>query len=173
MSAYREFDEAQQTLNIMFRKGHRITPDKLEALRRRLDNNINQMIIYNRRQINIINDAVIPTQTTTQPLTPEPTPSPRPIPAQAPYNPGEKSKVISKNMLEESCPQECAICQDTPKYKDAVCTECNHYYCKSCWTSWMNVERSNKKCPTCRKDKPTFTSFRARARRTQFAVEIN
>jgi hypothetical protein len=74
-----------------------------------------------------------------------------------------RSKVIARRKLEESCPTECSICQETPKYKDAVCTECNHYYCKGCWDSWVNAEGSNKKCPTCRKDMPGITSFKGRA----------
>lgn len=75
----------------------------------------------------------------------------------------ERSKVIARRKLEEPCPTECSVCQEVPKYKDAVCTECNHYYCKGCWENWMNAEGSNKKCPTCRKDMPRITSFRGRA----------
>ena len=78
-------------------------------------------------------------------------------------NPIERSKVIARRKLEEPCPMECSICQETPKYKDAICTECNHYYCKGCWESWMNAEGSNKKCPTCRKDMPRITVFKGRA----------
>jgi hypothetical protein len=74
-----------------------------------------------------------------------------------------RTKVIARRKLEEPCPAECSICQETPKYKDAVCTECNHYYCKECWDSWINAEGSNKKCPTCRKDMPIITSFKGRA----------
>ena len=79
-----------------------------------------------------------------------------------PNNPLEKTKVIAKKKLEEPCPAECAICQETPKFKDAVCTDCEHYYCKTCWTGWMNADGSNKSCPTCRKDMPRTTSYRAR-----------
>jgi hypothetical protein len=78
-------------------------------------------------------------------------------------NPIERSKVIARRKLEEPCPTECSICQETPKYKDSICTECNHYYCKGCWESWMNAEGSNKKCPTCRKDMPRITVFKGRA----------
>ena len=78
-------------------------------------------------------------------------------------NPVERSKVIARRKLEEACPTECSICQETPKHKDAVCTECNHYYCKGCWQSWMNADGSNKKCPTCRKDMPRITIFKGRA----------
>lgn len=74
-----------------------------------------------------------------------------------------RSKVIARRKLEEPCPTECSICQETPKYKDAVCTGCNHYYCKECLENWMNTEGSNKKCPTCRKDIPIITSFKGRA----------
>lgn len=79
------------------------------------------------------------------------------------YNPLEKTKVIAKKKLEEACPTECAICQETPKYKDAVCTDCTHYYCKTCWSGWMTTTGSNKSCPTCRKDLPRVTSYKARA----------
>jgi hypothetical protein len=78
-------------------------------------------------------------------------------------NPLEKTVVIAKKKLDTECPTQCAICQETPKYKDAVCTECEHYYCKTCWSGWMNAARSNKKCPTCRKDMPRTTSYKARA----------
>ena len=83
------------------------------------------------------------------------------------YNPLEKTKVIAKKKLEEACPTECAICQETPKYKDAVCTDCTHYYCKSCWSGWMTTDGSNKSCPTCRKDLPKVTSYKARASTTK------
>jgi hypothetical protein len=84
------------------------------------------------------------------------------IKRQKPQEPNEITKVISKKKLEETCPEECSICRDTPKNKDSICTECNHYFCKPCWSSWINAERSNKSCPNCRKDMPKITSFRAR-----------
>lgn len=73
------------------------------------------------------------------------------------------SKVMAKSKLEEPCPTECAICQETPKYKDALCTDCEHYYCKACWDVWMKTPTSNHTCPTCRKVDPKSTIFRARA----------
>ncbi len=79
------------------------------------------------------------------------------------YNPTEKSKVVSQAKLEENCPEDCAICQEQPKVKDSICTECNHWYCKTCWNDWMNSSTGNKKCPTCRKDMPRVTAFKARA----------
>jgi hypothetical protein len=69
--------------------------------------------------------------------------------------------VVSQEKVEEDCPDDCAICQETPKYKDAVCTDCNHYYCKNCWDVWMNALISNHTCPTCRKVAPKTTTFRA------------
>jgi hypothetical protein len=74
-----------------------------------------------------------------------------------------KAKVIAKKKLEEQCPSECAICQEAPKYKDALCTDCNHYYCKPCWNVWMNAANSNHSCPTCRKSNPNTTTYRHRA----------
>jgi len=88
-------------------------------------------------------------------------PTPDVIQPRTRYNPLEKTKVVAKAKLEETI--DCAICQETPKVKDCILTECNHYYCKGCWNGWMNAERSNKKCPTCRKDMPRITSFKARA----------
>ena len=79
----------------------------------------------------------------------------------------EKSKVIAKKKLEEPCPSECAICQETPKHKDAVCTSCDHYYCKSCLDSWMKTKTSKGNCPLCRQVVSLTTSFRARAPRTK------
>lgn len=89
----------------------------------------------------------------TAPLYSNPTPPP------SRYNPLEKIKVIAKKKLEEPCPTDCAICQETPKLKDALCTDCGHYYCKSCWNTWMDSPTSNKNCPTCRKDMPKTTSY--------------
>ena len=84
------------------------------------------------------------------------------IPSRAVY-----FKVIAKKKLDEPCPSECAICQEIPKYKDAVCTGCKHYYCKPCLASWISTDISNKNCPMCRKDLNliNITSFRARAPR--------
>lgn len=79
----------------------------------------------------------------------------------SPPDPVENTQIIDRSMLEEYCPNECVICQEIPKYKAAICTECNHYYCKTCWASWMNVTSTNKSCPTCRKDRPTVTAFKA------------
>jgi hypothetical protein len=87
------------------------------------------------------------------------------------YNPLEKTKVIAKAKLEETI--DCAICHETPKVKDCILTECNHYFCKGCWNGWMNAQRSNKNCPTCRKDMPRITSFRARASSKHTAVPVH
>lgn len=76
-------------------------------------------------------------------------------------DPQENTQIIDSSMLEEYCANECVICQEIPKYKHALRTECNHYYCKSCWESWMNATSTNKNCPTCRKNKPAVTTFKA------------
>jgi hypothetical protein len=91
-------------------------------------------------------------------LTQTPATSPRPRPRLV-----TTTKVMAKKKLEELCPNECAVCQETPKYKDAVCSDCNHYFCKVCWDTWMNAPSSNLTCPTCRKVRPKTTTYRARA----------
>jgi hypothetical protein len=122
----------------------------------------NRQEAYNRRNLERMEQAIAAGNVTVRrPLT-----GPYTAPLRQPatrYNPLEKVKVIAKKKLEEACPSECAICQETPKYKDAVCTECDHYYCKDCWNGWMNAVGSNKKCPTCRKDMPRTTSYKTRA----------
>lgn len=100
---------------------------------------------------------------TIQPVAPpQPGPYIAPLRPATRYNPLEKTKTIPKKMFEDNCPMECAICQDTPKYKDAVKTDCGHFYCKECWNSWMNAVGSNHKCPTCRKEMPRTTAYKQR-----------
>jgi hypothetical protein len=69
-------------------------------------------------------------------------------------------KVLSKKDLEENCVSECSICNDRPKYKNAILTECKHYYCRDCWNEWMHYSTT---CPTCRMNVPRTTSFKGRA----------
>jgi hypothetical protein len=69
-------------------------------------------------------------------------------------------KFISKQLLEENCQSECAICTNTPKHKNAILTECNHTYCHTCWNEWM---KRSTNCPTCRMDMPRITSFKGRS----------
>lgn len=165
MSAYREYFEAQQLLNTLFITGHRVSRANVDYLINQLEQRANRMVSLIRqdeeqRENNISTLLAAPTPTRPQEVRRTPprvvTPPPR-------RNPLEKSKVVAKKKLEEPCPEVCAICQEIPKHKDAICTECNHYYCKSCWNSWMMTERSNKNCPTCRKDMPRITTFKARA----------
>jgi hypothetical protein len=166
MSAHREFFEAQQLLNNIFYTGHMISDANVDYLVSELRQHAYRMVRYNLEEHNRSTPTI-------QVLAP-PQPARRPAlraPPPVRRNPLEKSKVISKKKLEEPCPGSCAVCLETPKHKDSICTECNHYFCKPCWNSWMNAERSNKKCPTCRKDMPRTTSFKARAVRRLIVVE--
>ena len=157
------------TINTLSQSEHG-SDANLEFLQTQLFNSIRLMVsnnrqeVYNRRNIERLQQAIGSLNVVIR--RPRPPPGPYTAPLHQPatrYNPLEKAKVIAKKKLEEACPTECAICQETPKYKDAVCTECQHYYCKSCWNLWMNAASSNKKCPTCRKDMPRTTSYKARA----------
>lgn len=162
MSAHQEFFEAQRLLNTLFYTGHRTSRANVDYLLSQINQHVNNMVSYNTNGITNITPPQPPTRVLNGPMTAPLRAAPASRSSVSRYNPLEKSKVIPKKKLEDPCPTECAICQDTPKHKDAVCTECNHYYCKACWQSWMNAERSNKKCPTCRKDMPRITSFKAR-----------
>jgi len=165
MSAHREFFEAQQSLNNLFHTGHRISNANVDWLISQLREHAYRMVRYNIEEHNRLTIAPTPPVQHTPPVRPTPR---APVPVRR--NPLEKSKVIAKKKLEETCPGSCAVCLETPKHKDAVCTECNHYFCKDCWNSWMNAERSNKKCPTCRKDMPRITYFKARATKPRLII---
>lgn len=164
MSSHREFFEAQQSLNNLFQLGHMLTHDQREIL-------LQELVVHARRMVDfnlIISRPQIPintqiqyqpqiyrnTQMQNQPQIPRNT--------RTLGNPLEKTVIIAKKKLETVCPEMCAICHETPKFKDVIRTECNHYYCNVCWEEWMNTERSNKRCPTCRKELPRITSYKAR-----------
>lgn len=170
MSAHREFFEAQQLLTNLFHTGHRISDANVDYLVSELRQHAYRIVRYNLEEHNrSIQPSALPVWAVLAP----PQPARRPALTGHPpvrRNPLEKSKVISKKKLEEPCPGSCAVCLETPKHKDSICTECNHYFCKPCWNSWMNAERSNKKCPTCRKDMPRITSFKGRATKSRVLI---
>lgn len=167
MSATVDFPEvvrALSELNILSR--HPMMSDaNLQYLQNQIFIMISTMVSNNRRNEFILQAQRIMDERRERfgrPRTYGPYTAPLREPARRP-NLEEKTKVMAKKKLEEDCPAECAICQETPKNKDAVCTDCSHWYCKSCWSGWMNTPGSNKSCPTCRNDTPKITSFRARA----------
>lgn len=77
-----------------------------------------------------------------------------------PYNQVETAKVVSKKKLEETI--DCPICQESPKIKDCILTECGHYFCRGCWNDWMTRTSSSKDCPCCRTIMPEITGFKSR-----------
>lgn len=135
----------------------------LEFLQRELSSQISNMVGINRQYARNLRRAELQRMRPQAAATTRPTPTPPSQGTITRYNPLEKTKVIAKKKLEEPCPTECAICQETPKFKDAVCTDCNHYYCKTCWAAWMNSDGSNRNCPTCRANMPRTTSYKARS----------
>lgn len=72
----------------------------------------------------------------------------------------ENKKVISKAQLEAVCPDSCPICLEKHKKKDTLLTDCGHEYGSECYKSWFIAHNT---CPTCRKESPTVTTFKARA----------
>ena len=163
MSAQEEFSEANRLLETLFHTGHRISSANVNWLILQLTERAHRMVNFNARDLSRIEGRRTYFQRTQVPSNRRVR---QRLPITSTATPLEKSKVIAKRKLEEPIPTECAICQEIPKYKDAVFTECDHYYCKACWQTWMNAPESNRSCPTCRKDMPTITSFRARASRT-------
>ena len=77
-----------------------------------------------------------------------------------PYSQVELTQVVSKKKLEEMV--DCPICQEAPKMKDCIRTECGHYFCRGCWTDWMTTPTSSKDCPYCRTIMPEITGFKSR-----------
>ena len=136
-------------INDIYINGHRNSRPNINAQINVLLETLDYIVDYNRNN-RIGTPPIYPIRTYVK------------IKRQKRQEPNEITKVISKKKLEETCPEECSICRDTPKNKDSICTECNHYFCKPCWSSWINAERSNKSCPNCRKDMPKITSYRAR-----------
>jgi hypothetical protein len=188
MSAENDFAQAVamlSSLNTISQSAHG-SDANLEYLQNELFNRIRSMVSNNRRdairQQNVIRYArqleenrirdeqrqrnFIENVTRLQQMTATTTPIPVSRTVSRPpvrSNPLENIAIVAKKKLEDDCPNDCAICQERPKFKDAVCTECEHYYCKTCWTGWMDAEGSNKSCPTCRKEMPRTTSYKARA----------
>jgi hypothetical protein len=176
MSAQNDFAQAVamlSSLNTISQSTHG-SGANLEYLQNALFARISSMVSNNRREALLQQDAIQRAQLDAirehaqrralqQRLTATTTPIPvsGTISHNPRYNPLEKTKVVSKSKLEETI--DCAICQESPKVKDCILTDCGHHYCKTCWNGWMNAERSNKKCPTCRKEMPRITSFKARA----------
>ena len=177
MSAQNDFAQVVamlSSLNTISQSAHG-SDANLEYLQNELFYTIRRMVSNNRRDAIRQQDAIRRARQLEQRMTAPPPPAviqpvrvnavvqPVRVYALPPtrYNPLEKTKVIAKYKLEETI--DCAICQETPKVKDCILTECKHYFCKGCWTGWMNAERSNKSCPTCRKEMPKITSFKARA----------
>lgn len=91
-------------------------------------------------------------------------PATTPITVQAVIPKRIKLKAVGGRKMEQLCPSDCTICQETPKHRDAICTDCNHYFCTNCWNQWMNSSNNREKsCPTCRKHNPNVSGFKLRA----------
>lgn len=74
-----------------------------------------------------------------------------------------KRMAMCKTKLEENLEKECSVCLDVPQYKNAVCTPCNHFYCKGCWAKWVkNKSQEDKRCPMCRTQVTHLTVFCAK-----------
>jgi hypothetical protein len=182
MNAYREFCQAQQLLIELFAMADSLDQQNINDIKNELNFHINQMLTANN-PLPIV-QPVQPNHNHIQPQVNHIQPHQnldeivviRPITRSRRIVPNaniQKSKVISKKKLQESCPHECAICQETPKYKDALCTDCSHYYCKTCWQDWMNAPGSSKNCPICRNNAPRITIYKERAmRQRQLVIEL-
>lgn len=140
--AYRDYTEAIQLINTLHHVGHNISQANVDYLMSRIDAHVRNIIEIN-------GDAIFDRAAAMLRIPPR-------------HLPTEKPKLVFKKKLEECCPTECAICQESPKYKDAICTDCKHYYCKECWNTWMNAAGSNKSCPTCRNNVSKTTYYTSR-----------
>lgn len=67
-----------------------------------------------------------------------------------------KKGTIQKNV--------CSICLELPDYNDLLKTNCNHYYCKTCYDGWMQICIKHNttydiSCPNCRKKNPITQEY--------------
>lgn len=60
---------------------------------------------------------------------------------------------MGKNRLEKGCPSVCQACNNSIKFKDAMRTSCNHYFCKDCLDH-------QKRCLKCNIVLRVVTTFR-------------
>jgi hypothetical protein len=84
----------------------------------------------------------------------------------------KKLKVIAKAKFNGDCEQECGICFEIHKKRDTLTTSCDHVYCISCWSTWMNARNSNKTCPTCRLFLPSATYYKIRATKKRETLPV-
>jgi hypothetical protein len=59
---------------------------------------------------------------------------------------------MGKNRLEKGCPSVCQACNNSIKFKDAMRTSCNHYFCKEC----LDHQKRCLKCNTVLRIVTTF-----------------
>jgi hypothetical protein len=84
----------------------------------------------------------------------------------------KKLKVIAKAKFNGDCEQECGICFEIHKKRDTLTTSCDHVYCISCWSTWMNAINSNKACPTCRLFLPSATYYKIKATKKRETLPV-
>jgi len=83
------------------------------------------------------------------------------------------TRTLPRAVIETNCANACAICIEIPKKIDSLTTECGHEFCKGCYHNWFNSRNGNKCCPTCRKENPKVTIYKARApRQTKTPTDV-
>lgn len=72
-------------------------------------------------------------------------------------------KTISKKEMEKCLDDKCVICLDDHKKGNSLTTSCNHSFGKCCFESWSKKCKKDGnilKCPLCKRENPTTTSFK-------------
>ncbi len=66
----------------------------------------------------------------------------------------------SNDKLNSFTKEICSICLETPRFKDAYVTTCNHIFCKPCFNTWEKSRIWTKVyCPYCKMDNPTLHMY--------------
>jgi hypothetical protein len=185
-SARHQFHDVQSRVSNLYNSSEHMSQEQFERaidgivgsaremVRRRVAENPSGINIYNR--LLAVRDRVQATAPNVPavPVIPVAAPVVRPAARPAAATPFDwslpqhsstkkKLKIIAKAKFDGNCEQECGICLDTHKKRDTLTTSCDHVYCISCWSAWMNAPNSNKTCPTCRLFLPSATYYKIRA----------
>ena len=156
------------------RNGNQITQEEIQLRLNNIHNSIHQMIFQGRQPLATPahrwwqNDEVMEEFADIMLQDEEPELAPQRIGAL-----NTTTRTIPRAALESNCANACAICIEIPKKIDSLTTECGHEFCKGCYHDWFNSRNGNKCCPTCRKENPKVTIYKARApRQTKTPTDV-
>jgi len=82
-----------------------------------------------------------------------------------------KVEAITREQFDQICEHDCGICFETHNKGKTLNTSCGHVYCLQCWHTWMSTPNSNRTCPTCRANLPSYTYYKVKSSRENIETE--